>query len=85
MPEDRLREAPSDFALQWAHCKSNIIGGVKRGAGSRQREEVVHKWYTAGNNEQFKQPNTKSKHKVTFPEFENRQMKKAGRERKKIE
>lgn len=21
-----LREAPSGFTLQWAHCKSNIIG-----------------------------------------------------------
>lgn len=70
--EDRLRETASDFTLQWAHCKSNIIGGVKRGAGSSQREEVVHKWYTIGNNEQFKQPDTKSKHNMIFPEFENR-------------
>lgn len=54
---------------------------MKHGGGGGGGEEVVRNSSSElGSNEQFEQPDTKSKCKLTFPEFENKEGKKESRE-----
>lgn len=62
---------------------------MKRGGGAGRaaaRKVVGNSSSKFGSNEKFKQPDTKSKCNLTFPEFENKERMKAGqrKEEKKM-